>query len=74
MSTLRNIGGYAKAIVVLLFRLQILAIGAWGAFGLLTGQLLMAAVGLAVPALYFGRFVWRGYRDDPTQPEKKVAD
>lgn len=73
MSVLRTLGGYAKSLVVLLFRLQILAVGLWGVVGALTVHWSLIGL-LLVPVLYFGRFVWRGYRDDPTQSEKKVAD
>lgn len=73
MSTLRTIGGYAKWIAVLFIRLQILAVGLYGVYGALTDHWAVGAL-LLVPALYFGRFVWRGYRDDSTQPKKKVAD
>jgi len=73
MSTLRTIGGYAKWLAVLYIRLQILAIGFWGVYGAFTDRWAVGAL-ILVPVLYFGRFVWRGYRDDPTQPKKKVAD
>ena len=73
MSTLRTIGGYAKWIAVLFIRIQILAVGFWGVVGALTVHWAMSVL-LLVPTLYFGRFVWRGYRDDSTHPEKKVAN
>lgn len=72
MSRLRTLGKKLKPFAVLIVRFYILVIGAWGVFGLLTGQYLMAAAGLLVPALYFGRFVWRGYQND-TAADADVA-
>lgn len=74
MSALGTLGGYAKTLLVLYIRLQIIGLGLWGIYAALTGRWATAALVLLVPVLYVGRIVWRGYQDGTTQPEKKVAD
>jgi hypothetical protein len=73
MSRLRATLGYAKGIALILFRMQVIIMAAWGIYGVIVGHGVLAAA-LIVPVVYFGRFIWRGYQDGATQQEKKVAD
>jgi len=73
MSLLETLGPKLKFVAVMVVRFYVLVIGAWGVFGLLTGQYLMAAAGLAIPVVYFGRFAWRSYRREAARDEAELA-